>query len=227
MSIIWYPDPSEIAYKLDQTEFKYPKGVKFINAGYRDTPVIPTLYNVVCDMAAVPIPRVLMRHLWVNHRDSDLRESQRKEVIDRTVKLVFDFYREIHLFGLLAKNGAFGLVKYSKATDISLAIDYLVSLASHISVFVPYSQTGIQAAIGAPRAYRADGYFQRIKEGRRKQRGDKSWSGEVRWITNETIPAVRTKSKVLLFTDEHVRELVDGIKGVPKKIAIQQEMNYD
>jgi len=227
MNVIWYPDPQEISYKLDKTDLKYPRNVKYINAGYKNTPVIPSLYNVVCQMEEVPVPDILMRYLWDNHRDKDLQESQRKEVIDRTIKLVFDFYREIHLFGLLAKNGSFGLVKYSKATDISLAIDYLVSLASHISVFVPYSQIGVQAAIGAKRSYKQNGYFQRIKQERRKRRGDKKWSGEVKWVTNEKTPAVRTKSNVLLFTGKHVKELVCDITGTSKKIGIQQEMNYD
>lgn len=222
-TMIWAPDPGEVEYKLTHTSVSYPKNVREINFGYAKVQVIPTLYKYVCSQGEVPEVNGLCKYLWQFHEFNPEREAEAKL---RTEKLVLDFYRELHTFGLLAKHNAFGMVRYSKATDIDMGVDYLARISQMILSMTPRTpkEVGIQSAIGAKHAYSADGYYQSLKNNRKVSRGAKAWDGPVYWLTNENRPALVSKpSGVWLFTYLHIADLVEEISGA-KDVAVQARM---
>ena len=107
--------------QLRLTHIVYPRNVRQINFGYQHVAVIPALYAYITELQQVPTPEEACRHLWPLREVDDKRKEETRE---RTIKLVLDFFRELHTFGLLAKHNAFGLVTYAGATDVDLGVDY-------------------------------------------------------------------------------------------------------
>jgi hypothetical protein len=221
MTNIWFVKHSEVLYKLQQSGIKYPTfkrtgmHMRDINAGYKNAPVIPLLYGYVQTQGRLPAPELCARWLYDNHADETEKRTERKEVIQRTIKLVLDFYRELHTFGLLASNDFFGVVRYAKVDDIDLGVDYTAEV-SEAQQLITLDKIGVQAAIGDARAYTREGYFQPVKAARKLTRtgGALKWDGPIHWLTNEfRRAAYEPVSGTLLFTEAHVADLVEEVAG--------------
>ena len=225
-TLIWCPNPTDIESRLGQTRVKYPKNVRAVNYGYAGVQVIPTLYGYVSEQGEVPTVEAMCRHLWQYHEDDPKREEEAQR---RTEKLVLDFYRELHTFGLLVRHDAFGLVRYSKAVDIDLGVDYLARISQVLLRTAPRtpSQIGIQAAMGARHAFEAGGYYQQQKARRKSARGAQGWHGPLYWLTNEHRPAtVVQPSGVWLFTRRHIADLVEQVSP-SHEVAVSVKMFSD
>ncbi len=223
-TLTWVPNPLEIEHKLSITELVYPGNVRTLNAGYSHMSVIPFMYEHVCTKGKVPGVDEVARYLW------QYRQGSTEEVRQRTIKLTLDFFRELHTFGLLTKAAAFGLVKYSKAADVDLGIDYEVSISSYFLSFAATDSeiVGIQAAIGAKRSWDRNGHFQNLKARRKRRRGAATWDGPVYWLTNKNRKAAWVKeSHVMIFTPGHIDDLVDEITGsADEDIGIQSQLEF-
>lgn len=219
---IWCPNPDEVVYRLRQsTKVKYPKNVKNVNFGYSHIMVVPTLYDYVISAGDVPEVETTCIYLW-NLRERDPKREE--EARQRTFKLVLDFYRELHTFGLLATHGAFGLVSYAAATDVDLGIDYLGRLSRVRFHLAQPGEVGIQSAIGG-RESRLGGRYQVLKAARKVGRGAHTWTGPLYWLTNETRPAmIERQTGTWLFTREHVADLIDSITGNVPDVGVQTRL---
>lgn len=221
MTSIWYVKPDEVLYKLQNSGVQYPTrrrtgglNVASINRGYAHATVIPLLYEYVQSQERLPDTTACARWLYDTHANEIEKAAYRKEVRWRTVKLVLDFYRELHTFGLLAAHDYFGLVRYAKVDDVNLGVDYTAEVSErHVS---DLDKIGVQAAMGYGRAYDKSGYFQSLKARRKRLRNGASpaWDGPIHWLTNESRPAVYDRtSGVMLFSDQHVQDLVDEVSA--------------
>ena len=213
-SQVWCPDPGEVemVLRLAGPNIVYPRNAREVNRGYAHLQVIPTLYDFVTSCQRVPTPEESCNHLW------QLREHEEKyrdEIKRRTIKLVLDFYRELHTFGLLAKHVAFGLVTYAGAVDIDLGVDYTASLSlikMHWLAGTCVQDVGIQARIGGRDSRSPVGYYVQSKENRRRARGAGSWPGVIYELNNANRPALICKpTNTWLFTPGHINDLVNAI----------------
>ena len=222
--MIWCPDPGEIEMQLRLTHIVYPRNVRQINFGYQHVAVIPALYAYVTELQQVPTPEEACRHLWPLR---EVDEKRKEETRERTIKLVLDFFRELHTFGLLAKHNAFGLVTYAGATDVDLGVDYTARMGMLKTAWMALAssriakEVGIQAQIGGKSSYDPDGRYQQVKRCRKERRGAGRWDGPIYFLTNANRPALISKpSNTWLFTWQHIGDLVDEIIR-PNNIAIQ------
>lgn len=234
MTELWHVKHGEVLYKLQRSGIKYPTkkrtgmDIRNINAGYGHTAVIPLLYEyVVQQRVGLPYPQQCATWLYENHANVVERERHEKEVKWRTVKLVLDFYRELHTYGLLVAHDFFGSVRYAKAHDIDLGVDY-TAYVSELNRVIGLDKVGVQAAIGSNKAYAINGYFQKLKAGRKASRNcGAAWDGPIHWLTNENRSAeYERESGVLLFSSGHVQDLVDEIAGQGIVLtAVQAELD--
>lgn len=218
---IYYPNPSEIVYRLTEANWKYvnDRGSDF---AYSNVTAIPLLFAYVVERERMPSAADCANYLWGFRAKALIKTGRDNELARmRTRKLVQDFFRELHTFGMLAQSNLFGSVRYAKAEDIDLGVDYTAILSTKLAV--DSDRLGIQSAM---RVNWKNDQFTKIKEGRRGSRGsEKKWTGPIYWITNEN-RREESVGGVWLFTPEHVQDLVEEIlgKSLSDTVAIQIRM---
>lgn len=129
-----------------------------------------------------------------------------KDVYERANKLVLDYCRELHTYGLLSMSVFFSHVLYEKASDVSKNLDYSAALMTD------YSEVGIQAAMRA--GWRQENY-DKWKEYRRDARkNNEMFIGPLFYLTNKSIKAdICPKTGVWLFNNQHIENLIETIKS--------------
>jgi hypothetical protein len=212
-TLIWSPDPGDVEMRLrEEKKYKYPANARKINLGYGSKAVVPLLYGRVCELGDLPGIADMCNYLWQFREDVDKRHLF--EVKMRTIKLVIDFYRELHTFGLLVKHPAFGLVRYKGAVDVDLGVDFIVRLSK---VYTHWSSIGdIEIGVQAqcrlwPNGNEPD-VLSAKKEWRKRRRGAGVWEGSLYHLTNRQRPALVIRPiSAWLFTPDHIKDLVKEI----------------
>jgi len=217
---IFYPSPQDVEFRLKEAGWKYINN----RAGdftYAQFAAIPALFEYVVECKRVPPLLDLAKHLW-QFRAKGIRTDKDIELAKgRTRKLVQDFYRELHTFGLLAQSTIFGSVRYAKVEDITLGVDYTAVL----SLAIPSNEEaiGIQAAM---RDNWTNDVFTSMKQARQNRRNSsEKWDGPIYLLTDKHRSHV-SLGGVWLFTQDHVNDLMYEIIGnnEVEDVAIQTEL---
>lgn len=210
-------NPNEVEYKLEEANWGYVNTNKRSDdVGFGNVSVFPVLYSYVADCCYLPSLGESYRHLMALHCDKKYKRDHR--AYRRAKKLVQDFYRDLHTYGLLGQTTEISVVTYQKGLDLRYNIDYVIGLSSSFmdDYQTKYELVGVQATMMHPRNWKKKGVdFRKVKFGRRQRRGNiKSWEGPMYWLTNRDRPYAKSIGSVWLFGQEHVRDLMDKIGGL-------------
>lgn len=213
---MFFPDPSEVIYKLSRYANKYPPNKYCKDAAFAHVTVIPNLFDYVDHLGDLPTPDVLYNHIMTTYCDKRYWNEKNKDTYAewRGVKLVLDFYREMHTYGLLIQSGLFGFVKYGKALDINLNVDFLVRILSYLVAMVHKNpKAGIQAMMRSKHQWSTGDKWSLIKAERRARRtqGVVQFEGDIYYLTNKDIPFDKNVNGVWLFGLQHVKQLREQI----------------
>ena len=223
--------PEAVEYELRQISGDYNNSkTRSDDIGFAHTAAIPVLYKYTVKIARTPSYDELLSHL-MQYCEEKYRNDPRAEA--RARKLVKDFYRDLHTFGLLTHGPIFASVAYQKGLDIRYNVDFLASLQKPmlIQCLEPQESVGVQAAMLHPRNWEKEGEdFIDLKQRRRRKRRETiEWKGKTYWLTNKDRYYDKAIGGVWLFGPDHIRDLVEEIKGdlqyrEPIPIAIRQSV---
>lgn len=215
----------EVIYELGKASFSYPRNRRECDFAYSpkyvNEPFFPACYNYVCNHGCVPSINKLARYMYDNHSfcaKNEPTNTQRKCVVERTKKLVMDFFRDLHTLTLLSDR--FGSVFYEKGNDINLNVDYTTVLKSYLMHWLASGNEydiGIAAAMMSHFEWQKQENYIQVKKERRRQRAeekaiDGQFNGEIFQLNNET-RGHKTKVKgCWLFGKEHIDDLLSDIK---------------
>jgi len=210
---IFYPDPDEVVYQLERSPmkkyaFSHNPGDDF---GFASVAAMPILYRYTIQLKKVPTILNSVNHL-VKFAEPH-RDDQGGQIKMRAYKLIQDYFRELHTFGLLAQE--FASVSYEKGLDIGYNVDFVTQLRSRLvnQLYRKVDQIGIQAQMMHSKRWRGQGRnFLDIKARRRAKRQQrKEWDGAIFYLTNKSRRAARIVNGVWLFGEDHVSDLVDEV----------------
>lgn len=214
-------NPLDVEERLKQAGWKYRNsGSREEDYVYANVGVIPALFRFVSMSSRVPTCDECARHIWplrtARQNDEELARA-------RTRKLVMDFMRDLHTYGLLTKHAAFGMVRYQKGMDLGYNVDFTSSLALHLGY--EEDDIGIQCSM---KASWSEVDFVALKERRRARRQAREWTGPHFLLTNKDRPQVLRAGGCWLFTPAHIDDLVEEISGkkVTGEVAIVQQLSF-
>lgn len=176
---------------------------------FRENTAIPLLYRYVAENDRHWTPDRLKNYLIHLRTQQPIFPPQGRSETDiekRANKLVLDFCRELHTYGLLSICRKLAHVKYEKIKDVQRNVDYTACLSKKRELF------GVQASM---RNNWNDQQFDRMKRRRRNCYVDNMpFTGPLFFLTNKDIPGKRcAKTGTWLFTDDHIENLVEEIKS--------------
>lgn len=232
--IVYSPNPADVAYRLQQANWRYINTAnRNDDWAYSKISAIPILFQYVATRKEIPTLDECCHHLWQYHNSEPIdkaittatKAAMTNMAKDRTRKLVMDFFRELHTFGLLSHHQLFGSVRYAKGEDIYLNVDFTAMPSLVLaSVVVNRHPIGIQSAM---RNKWSDEQFTMLKE-RRKTKRDcdhGTWDGPIYWLTNKDNPNVLRAGGCWLFTPKHIDDLVEQMKpSGESRVAINSEI---
>jgi len=233
--IVYSPNPRDVEYRLRQADWRYAnsatRGDDWV---YNNFAVIPELFKYVATQKEIPSLEDCARYLWQYKNNSYITENaepgkgQNALVCvarARTKKLVMDFYRELHTYGLLSHHMAFGNVRYAKGEDIYRNVDFTAMPSLVMAEVILVRQPiGIQSAM---RSKWDDDQFSKLKAKRKlsQNRSEDYWDGPLYWLTNKNNPNVTKAGGCWLFTEQHISELIEQMKPQNEaNIAINSEI---
>ena len=188
----------------------------------------PVLYKYIVNNGKASDADTLLAHL-MSHCDPRYIDDER--ALNRAKKLVCDFYRDLHTYGLLSHEPFFASVAYQKGLDLRFNVDYVVEVRSLIldRCLNPTRENAVQSAMMAPWNWDKEDNFINLKRRRRIRRGNmKEWTGPIYWLTNKDIPYACNAGGTWLFGSKHISALVEEIKAELKcseqrpRIAIKE-----
>jgi hypothetical protein len=228
MSGIYSVRADEVEFRLEHAPFRYPTKADPADPelGWGHVAVIPELFEWVTnegDLPSVESTAVYLMSLC------NPRYAERPLVRRRGEKLVLDFFRDLHTYGLLCECSLFGQVVYKKALDVT-NIDYLARLRARWAAHWGFNEpVAVQAMMRA--RWFADGdAWSVVKEERRGRRGNApAWDGKLYLLTNRQRPPWKQIAGVWLFGPQHIRDLADEVSSdlapePPMQVAIQMRM---
>lgn len=232
--IVYSPNPADVVFRLQQANWPYINSAsRNDDWAYSKVSAIPVLFQYVATRKEIPTLDECCHHLWKfcntgpidNATTPAARAEKTKMARERTKKLVMDFFRELHTFGLLSHHQLFGSVRYAKGEDIYLNVDFTAMPSLVLaSVVMERHPIGIQSAM---RNRWSNDEFTMLKE-RRKTRRDYdhgTWDGPIYWLTNKDNPKVLRAGGCWLFTQKHIDDLVEQMKpGRESKVAINSQI---
>lgn len=205
------PNPIYIVRVLRDSPFQYPGGRQ--DRGFKDVKVIPSLWSYMYEIERFPHPEEGKNFLQELADQNELRRHE-TEVTRRAEKLYFDFAREMHTFRLLMDEDSFASVKYKEELDFSNT-DFAVGLSEyHWSIEEPKKilvQSQMRHSKKWENARPGETTDNRVKEKRRKKRGEEEITGKKYYIHNKYIEPAHKPSGCWLFGPAHIGELVKSI----------------
>lgn len=214
---IWSPNPNAVAYELEKTSkvphyravFKTKDRYKK-DKGFATVAAIPILFSYASGLDSFPSVEDASIYLY-KFCEPEYKHTQ--DAKNRTIKLTYDFFREMHTYGLLTQNNAFGKVGYEAGKDLGYNVDFTATLQSYLSHFVKSNDNndfGIQSTVRA--SFNVD--YDVVKARRRSKNEMKEWRGQVFELSNRTNKTIeRTRSGVWLLTQKHIHQLIEEITG--------------
>jgi len=223
LGLFWI-NPVEVEACLRNADFQYPfRAEADFAKGWANFAAIPGLYRLTRNLGHFPSSdegmAFLMEHCDPLYQDDD-------KVIRRGQKLYMDYCRDVHTLGMLQQCEVLAYVWYQKALDLSMNVDYLASLLTTIDP--DRAQVAIQAAMRGRNYDWEAGPLERLKEERRRRRGERGWQGVVYWLTNRRRPYHQSINRCWLFGPGHIDDLAEEIRGNGNEgiVAIQAEMAF-
>lgn len=223
-------NPHEVEYKLRKANWGYTNTQsRSDDVGFANVGVFPILYLYVIQERQVPDLDAMLHHL-MHFCEPHYRQDKRAHT--RAKKLVQDFCRDLHTFGLLSHTPDIASVSYQKGMDLRYNVDYLARLLSSLvdSYHIGSEEIGVQASMMHPKRWdRLGDSFLALKSHRRSNRTQvKNWDGPLYWLTNKDRPYAKSIGGVWLFGEAHIHDLMDEIKGDfnengKQSVAIKQQ----
>lgn len=221
---MFFPDPDEVLYKLSKAANVYPPNKYVKDYAFAHVTVIPNLFDYVDRLGDLPEPDQLYQYIMKMYCPDEYKDDSFSEW--RAIKLVFDFYREMHSFGLLIRSGLFGFVKYGKALDVNMNVDFLVRLKTFLQEnYIGKSGAGVQCMMRSN--WRDGDIWEAIKQSRRMRRnaGANEFEGKIYPMTNRNIPCAKKVKGVWLFGEKHIKELREMMfDEKPEEAGVQLDM---
>jgi uncharacterized phage-associated protein len=227
-------NPLAIEICLNKADFDYPfKGVASFGKGWNNFPVIPALYRKFCELGRPLFPDEAMKYL-MDHCDPRYRNDE--TVKRRGQKLYLDSCRELHTWGLLLQCPVLASVRYQKALDIKMGVDFLASLLLKLRT-TDTDMIAIQSMMRGnfpPDWTPENDRFNTIKRGRQQRRNNNDqWNGPIFYLTNKKRPYYKSIHKCWLFGPQHIFDLAEELKSnsidndeEAERIAIQAKFDF-
>src|SRR5262252_459731 len=211
MSGIYSIKADEVEFKLKYSPFQYPSLAEADpERGWGHVPVIPEMFEYVTQAGELPSVATTASFLMTL---CDPRYARDSKVRRRGEKLVLDFYRDLHTYGLLCDCWLFGQVLYQKALDVN-NVDYLARLQSRWAAYWGYNApVGVQAMMRAHWSEFGDPWSD-LKVARRARRhAVLERNSKLYLLTNRQRSAWKQIARVWLFGPDHIRDLADEISA--------------
>jgi len=213
---IYSINPLVVIRKLEQCSINNYVNNRESDWAFSHLPVIPLLFEETINKRNDWTPDYLVKFLyqvWSDNKPDCFEELLKEKGVEvarmqlksRAEKLVLDFCRELHTFGLLSMNMFFDHVFYEKVSDLSMNLDYSASLVDNPT------EIGVQASM---RYNWNDSTYDKWKQNRRNaKKENREFEGPLFYLTNKEVKhSICQNTGVWLFNQKHIDSLIETIR---------------